>query len=337
MPSSTIRFSAAHLFYAVSLSAVSTALFKGWGPPVAALVILVWWQIFSGARRESRQWIEPSTAPESRRVANVKLELAVVLVISAISLGLLVPSRSDSDLMSQAAASMRMISTAVAAYEQRYGEYPPVVTYDHTGRPMHSWRALILEQLGEKKLAAAYRLDEPWDGPNNSQLAKYRPWHFRTYYDDRPSYHDTPSCLSETSIHGIVIGSQWLTVEQEQEIDNWLAPTEVTLTEWNHLSRLPDLEDGFWQDGVFVSRYRGRLMTTDKQTWRLQPGSRLESVDLSATTGANGEVIGEQRHLYHVGQAFRLGAFLMVALYPIRWLKRLRAQEEQASPDAAES
>jgi len=36
---------------------------------------------------------------------------------------------------------------------------------------MHSWRVLILPFLSQQELYNAYDFAEPWDGPNNRQLA----------------------------------------------------------------------------------------------------------------------------------------------------------------------
>ena len=41
---------------------------------------------------------------------------------------------------------------------------------DATGRPMHSWRVLILPFLEQQSLYEQYDFREPWDGPNNIQL-----------------------------------------------------------------------------------------------------------------------------------------------------------------------
>ena len=41
---------------------------------------------------------------------------------------------------------------------------------DENGKPMHSWRVLILPRLDRNDLYQRYRFDEPWNGPNNSQL-----------------------------------------------------------------------------------------------------------------------------------------------------------------------
>lgn len=72
---------------------------------------------------------------------------------------------------------LHKIGVALQNYYDEYGVYPPAIAYDASGRPMHSWRVLILPHLGqdEEKLYKRYRLDEPWDGPNNRPLADEMP------------------------------------------------------------------------------------------------------------------------------------------------------------------
>ncbi len=60
---------------------------------------------------------------------------------------------------------------AVANYHETYGCFPPAYVADRDGRPMHSWRVLILPFLDQKPLYDAYNFAEPWDGPNNRKLA----------------------------------------------------------------------------------------------------------------------------------------------------------------------
>jgi hypothetical protein len=54
------------------------------------------------------------------------------------------------------------------------------------GRPWHSWRVLILPYLEGQALFNKYRMDEPWDGPNNRKLADEMPriYSFRNTYDE---------------------------------------------------------------------------------------------------------------------------------------------------------
>jgi hypothetical protein len=67
--------------------------------------------------------------------------------------------------------NLRRITLALHNYHDVYKSFPPAYVADETGKPMHSWRVLILPFLEQKALYDLYRFDEPWDGPNNRQLA----------------------------------------------------------------------------------------------------------------------------------------------------------------------
>jgi hypothetical protein len=60
---------------------------------------------------------------------------------------------------------------AVANYHDQFGCFPPAYIADSDGKPMHSWRVLILPFLELSQLYNAYNFAEPWDGPNNRKLA----------------------------------------------------------------------------------------------------------------------------------------------------------------------
>jgi len=59
---------------------------------------------------------------------------------------------------------------AVANYHETYGCFPPAYVVDRDGKPMHSWRVLILPFLEQTQLYNAYNFAESWDGPNNRKL-----------------------------------------------------------------------------------------------------------------------------------------------------------------------
>jgi hypothetical protein len=46
---------------------------------------------------------------------------------------------------------------------------------DKAGKPLLSWRVLILPYLKQGALYNQFKLDEPWDGPNNSKLVAMMP------------------------------------------------------------------------------------------------------------------------------------------------------------------
>lgn len=73
------------------------------------------------------------------------------------------------------ASNLVQIGMALRAYEAAHGTLPPAYIPDATGKPMHSWRVLLLPYLNERGLYARYDFDEPWDGPNNTQLVMHMP------------------------------------------------------------------------------------------------------------------------------------------------------------------
>ena len=66
--------------------------------------------------------------------------------------------------------NIKQIALALLMYEQAHGSFPPAYTADADGTPLHSWRVLILPYIEQQRLYDQYDFDEPWDGPNNSQL-----------------------------------------------------------------------------------------------------------------------------------------------------------------------
>src|SRR5262245_44252816 len=66
---------------------------------------------------------------------------------------------------------LKQIGLALLNYREAYGCFPPPYVADASGRPMHSWRVLILPFIDHAALYREYRFDEPWDGPNNRKLS----------------------------------------------------------------------------------------------------------------------------------------------------------------------
>lgn len=75
--------------------------------------------------------------------------------------------------------NLKQIALALLNYHDVYGCFPPAHLADEQGGPMHSWRVLILPYLAEETCYEQYRFDEPWNGPNNSQLVGEMPSVFR--------------------------------------------------------------------------------------------------------------------------------------------------------------
>lgn len=319
MPASNIRLTLGHLFYVLFLAATATSLFGLLGLPIACFVGVIWWQVLSGARREAyaQQRVEamPPMSRRNRRAMPAVECIAALLVVSLV-IGLLIPAEDGQDSMQLAERSMKAVARAVREYEEENGVLPSVL-YDSVGRPMHSWRALILEQLGEYKLAQAYRLDEPWDGPNNSQLLHYRPWHYRGHYPQQQIGEEN------TTLHLIGSGDAKIVVEHELQSVLWLQPDSMDYESVPIGSSLPALQQGFWNHGFFTSSHRGRLAVGEHTVFYLHPESGINPWQLathSDTTAIERTCIGTPHTSIHVGTILRLVCFTLVALYPLKWL-----------------
>ena len=60
-------------------------------------------------------------------------------------------------------------------YQDAHGRLPPAVVESKDGKPLLSWRVLILPYLDEDKLYKQFKLDEAWDGPHNKSLLSAMP------------------------------------------------------------------------------------------------------------------------------------------------------------------
>jgi len=71
--------------------------------------------------------------------------------------------------------NLQRIAAALKAYSNDHGSYPTPTVTDATGRPLYSWRVLLLPYLGEQGLYEKFVLTEPWDSANNLSLVSRMP------------------------------------------------------------------------------------------------------------------------------------------------------------------
>jgi hypothetical protein len=71
---------------------------------------------------------------------------------------------------------MKQIALALHNYaEDHDGWFPPAALHDEGGRPLLSWRVLILPYVEQDALYKEFRLDEPWDSEHNAALLPRMP------------------------------------------------------------------------------------------------------------------------------------------------------------------
>ncbi|MDR0326837.1 MAG: DUF1559 domain-containing protein [Planctomycetaceae bacterium] len=89
----------------------------------------------------------------------------------------------------QCSNNIKQITLSILNYNGIYRALPPLYTVDKDGKPLHSWRVLILPFMEQDELYQQIRLDEPWDSEHNRQ-----------FHDQMPEIYRCPSnCGSRSS------------------------------------------------------------------------------------------------------------------------------------------
>jgi hypothetical protein len=112
-----------------------------------------------------------ATSPSPR---NRWIWIGLVIFLCAAA-GMLIYPLVRPDDKATCEAHLRQIALALQNYDDEHGSFPPAYTLGPDGKPWHSWRVLILPQLGEEKLYKEYRFDEPWDTEHNLTLVNRMP------------------------------------------------------------------------------------------------------------------------------------------------------------------
>lgn len=66
---------------------------------------------------------------------------------------------------------LNQLMLALANYHDVYGSFPPAYVADADGKPMHSWRVLLLPFIEQRHVYDEYRFDESWNSEHNQRLA----------------------------------------------------------------------------------------------------------------------------------------------------------------------
>jgi len=111
-------------------------------------------------------------------IVTLGLEIFVSVMIVVVIIAMLLPFLAEEEGVStrtQSLNNLHQIGIAMHDYANNHKTFPPAVVYDQHGKPLYSWRVLLLPYLEEQALFAQFKLDEPWDSPNNKQLLEQIP------------------------------------------------------------------------------------------------------------------------------------------------------------------
>ena len=76
---------------------------------------------------------------------------------------------------SQCMNNLKQIMLAMHNYHDKEKSFPPAFKANGDGKPLLSWRVLILPYLDQNELYKEFHLDEPWDSPHNKTLIERIP------------------------------------------------------------------------------------------------------------------------------------------------------------------
>lgn len=310
---SRIRLKISHLFYLMAFLAAGLASFGPYNIPFSLVVILVWyvWLI--------RRWFHPQIAFGISCLILYGLWLLVIPSVGA-------PYSYQQRM--HCMNNMRQLILACHNYESAKKSLPPAVIEDNEGNPMHSWRVLILPYIDEQDLYDQYDFDEPWDGPNNSELATKIPAIYQcklaklgptetTYkfvsdpdaiFDGtrEPMFGDIPDGSSNT----IAI------VEDGSKPINWMKPEDVSIDEAITALTKVNKAHGHAIDGMFETTYFGATVAlADGSGMFIRHGVNRE--ELRKALMANDGQIPDLDGSGPASTESKPGAYISTALYLI--------------------
>lgn len=114
----------------------------------------------------------PVKRPKIHRQGFTVKELILTLAATALIIALLLPNvRHGRGAMRRTHCrnNLKQIALALHNYAEVYGAFPPLYTVDENGRPLHSWRTLILPHFDQQQIEQHVDLTKPWDHPDNAE------------------------------------------------------------------------------------------------------------------------------------------------------------------------
>jgi hypothetical protein len=330
-----IQFRLVHVFYTMALLGSCLAVFGPCGVLPAIAILVFWGYVF-----------------RSRSRPRALLHACLIALLHCCLLGLLLPAvqtAREAARRAQCANNLKQIALALQNYHDVYGEFPPACITDKDGKPMHSWRVLLLPFLEQQVLYQQYRFDEPWDGPSNRKLLSRLEWGIYQC----PNKPRGAGPASQWTSYVAVVGPRtiWagarsrklseirdgpantvMIVEYHGGPIAWTEPRDLELSEALCVLNSPTPEEAgpHCSEDFFFEYFRGRQVAFADGAIRFfndglpqDVWSALLTVDDGAQLAdLNWDVPSKDRRRPKLGNWFRLATFVLLTLWPLPWVWR---------------
>lgn len=134
--------------------------------------------------RSIHRHLRPSISVTRRTKAGVEMEVRQTFptpnvgASAPVAVALLLPAvqaARSAARRTQSSNNLKQIMLAMHNHHDTYRGLPPQASTDKDGKPLLSWRVLILPFIEQQALYQKFHLDEPWDSEHNKKLIAEMP------------------------------------------------------------------------------------------------------------------------------------------------------------------
>jgi len=159
----------------------------------------------------------------------------------------------DAAARQRSANNLKQVGLALHNYHDANNAFPAAAVVDKKGKPLLSWRVMILPYFDQDALCREFHLDEPWDSEHNKKLIEKMPptyalpvkgskpghTHYRVFVGNGAMW----DWIQGTTLGQIADGTSntWMVVEAEDGVP-WTKPDEL---EFDPKQDLPKLGKAF--------------------------------------------------------------------------------------------
>ena len=181
-------------------------------------------------------------------------------------------------------SNLLQLKYALSDYEAENGRLPPAFLADQNGRPMHSWRVLILPFIEQADLYAEYDFTKPWNHPDNLRLERQMPNVFKCPINNRPDDLSTPyfvpvgkgglwpdslKPVNRASLMNADLEELVLMAESKDSQTHWMDPTPQEVSTTSDLDHL--IDDAKTQECAHLVTADGALHSLSKRRTEKSP------------------------------------------------------------------